>query len=223
MSHQYGGGAGDSASSTFTNTRDAKAQAKAEKAYRKAQRPWYKKKRFIFPLAFLVLIVLISALSGGEEDAATTPEVDSGASVPASEGSTPETAPAFAGAQDDDVVGQAGEMLALGDAQVSATPVAAGDDTLGATICSTVTLNNASDEAIDFNAFDWKLQNPSGTILSTGFIGSDNILSAGQIAPGGTATGDVCFDPEAVAGQYILFYEPVFSFFSNRAAWINML
>lgn len=32
---------------------DPKAQAKADKAYRKAQRPFYKKKRFIIPAALL--------------------------------------------------------------------------------------------------------------------------------------------------------------------------
>ncbi|WP_298747960.1 OB-fold protein [uncultured Serinicoccus sp.] len=55
--------------------RDAKARAKAEKAYKKAQRPWYKKKRFVIPLGLVVLIALISALGGGEDvsDSATTP------------------------------------------------------------------------------------------------------------------------------------------------------
>lgn len=35
------------ASPQFTDPKNAKAQAKAEKAYRKASRPFYKKKRFI--------------------------------------------------------------------------------------------------------------------------------------------------------------------------------
>ncbi|WP_035930571.1 hypothetical protein, partial [Kocuria rosea] len=70
--------------------------------------------------------------------------------------------------------------------------------------------------------FDWKLQAPSGTILNTGFAGSDNQLSGGQIAPGGTTSGDVCFDAETTeSGQYVVLYEPIFSFFSDRGAWIN--
>jgi hypothetical protein len=48
-----------------TDARDAKARAKADKAYAKASRPWYKKKRFIVPGALLVLIVIIAATSGG--------------------------------------------------------------------------------------------------------------------------------------------------------------
>ena len=44
--------------------KDAKARAKAEKAYQKASRPWYKKKRFI-SLGVIALIGIGSALSGG--------------------------------------------------------------------------------------------------------------------------------------------------------------
>ena len=34
----------------------AKAQAKAAKAFAKAQRPWYKKKRFLLPLGLVLLM-----------------------------------------------------------------------------------------------------------------------------------------------------------------------
>lgn len=48
--------------------RDAKARAKGEKAYAKASRPWYKKKRFILPLGLLVIIVIATVASGGGGD-----------------------------------------------------------------------------------------------------------------------------------------------------------
>ena len=44
--------------------KDAKARAKAEKAYQKASRPWFKKKRFI-SLGVIVLLGIGSAMSGG--------------------------------------------------------------------------------------------------------------------------------------------------------------
>ncbi|HEY0905372.1 MAG TPA: hypothetical protein VGE14_15910 [Marmoricola sp.] len=47
---------------------DPRAQAAAAKAYAKAQRPWYKKKRFIIPLAFLALVIIGSAAASGSED-----------------------------------------------------------------------------------------------------------------------------------------------------------
>ena len=200
--------------------RDARAQAKADKAYAKARRPWYKKKRFILPLALIVLIVIIIAATTAGGGGNNTADTDSTADPTASESSPP----AFPGAQESDVVGQAGEPLILGDVTVTSTALTAGDPTLGPTVCTTATIQNGSDETISFNAFDWKLQAPSGTISNTGLTGSPNLLSSGQVAPGGTATGDVCFDNDAAeSGEYIVLYEPVFSFFSDRGAWINAL
>lgn len=203
--------------------RDARAQAKAAKAYQKARRPWYKKKRFILPLALIVLIIIIVAATsggdGGGNDTTGTTNTD-----PTSEPTATESQPpAFPGAQESDVVGQAGEALTLGDITVTSTPLIAGDATFGgSTLCTTATVQNNSDETIDFNAYDWKLQAPSGTITNTAFTGSPNLLSAGQVAPGGTATGDICFDNEpAETGQSVVLYEPIFDFFSDRGAWIN--
>ena len=46
-----------------------KATAKAAKAYSKASRPWFKKKRFIIPIALVVIIVISQvATAGGSDD-----------------------------------------------------------------------------------------------------------------------------------------------------------
>lgn len=62
------------------NHRDAKAQAKGAKAYAKAQRPWYKKKRFIIPIGILVLAIGGAAAGGGGEDDAGSGSEDSASS-----------------------------------------------------------------------------------------------------------------------------------------------
>ncbi|MDI3195677.1 hypothetical protein QK290_14985 [Pseudarthrobacter sp. AL07] len=66
--------------------RDGKAQAAAEKAYRKASRPWFKKKRFILPLV-LVLIMIISSIANGgkkgDSSATVAPATDASAAAPA--------------------------------------------------------------------------------------------------------------------------------------------
>jgi len=196
--------------------RDAKAQAAADKAYRKASRPWFKKKRFILPLIIVVIIIIASVSNAGKKD---SPSVAPSAGAPTTE---PAAAPAFPGAKKGDVIGQAGAALKVGDATVTAAPLVNGDATFGKTLCTATTLINGSKETIRFNALDWKLQTPSGTIVITGFTGSKNMLNSGEIAPGGTASGDVCFDnKKAEIGQFVVLYEPVFSFFSDRVAWIN--
>lgn len=210
---------------------DAKARAAADKAYTKASRPWFKKKRFILALILLLIIVIAVATGGGDEEAKTGSENGAAAgsaeqapAEKAEQAPAEDAAPAFPGAEKSDVVGQAGDALVLGDITVTATAIINGDATLGATYCTSATLQNNSDKTIDFNLMDWKLQAPSGTILNATFMGSDNLLSSGQVAPGGTATGDACFDNKASeTGQHVVLYAPVFSFFSDRGAWINNL
>ncbi len=48
--------------------KEAKARAKADKAYAKASRPWYQKKRFIIPGVLVLLMIVVAALSGGDAD-----------------------------------------------------------------------------------------------------------------------------------------------------------
>lgn len=49
-------------------TSNPKAAAKAAKAYAKASRPWFKKKRYIGTLALVVIIGIVAATSGGGSD-----------------------------------------------------------------------------------------------------------------------------------------------------------
>ena len=49
-----------------------RADAKAEKAYAKASRPWFKKKRFIIPLGLVGLMVVVAGTSGGGDNTTVT-------------------------------------------------------------------------------------------------------------------------------------------------------
>jgi hypothetical protein len=64
-----------------------KAQAKADKAFKKASRPWFKKKRF-WALGILGLLVISSAVGGGN----TSSNSNSETSASSSENSAPEPA-----------------------------------------------------------------------------------------------------------------------------------
>lgn len=66
-----------------TSHQDAKAQAKAAKAYAKATRPWFKKKRFIVLIAGVAIFAMAQA-SGGSDGGSTstaTADVDSDSST----------------------------------------------------------------------------------------------------------------------------------------------
>lgn len=202
----------------YGSPREARAQALAEKAYRKAQRPWYKKKRFIGLLVIVLLIVIIALSTSGRGGTSVAPGGTAG-------GQDAGGPPAFPGATSDDVVAQAGAAVDADGLTVTATVLTPGDDTLGETLCTTATYNNGTDAAAKFSLIDWKLQDPNGTILNTGFAGSNNLLSTGAIAPGGNASGDVCFTaPQGnPPGQYVVLLDPSFSFSAQRLAWLNTL
>jgi hypothetical protein len=56
----------------FADAKSAKAQAKAEKAYRKASRPWFKKKRFILLAIIVVIVIIVIASTSGGDDSSST-------------------------------------------------------------------------------------------------------------------------------------------------------
>ena len=174
-----------------------------------------KRRKWPFVAAGIILLILAISIAGGGGESGGT--AASGTSGQAATGS----AVTFPGSTSNDIVGNAGDTLTVGDLQITATPLKDGDSTLGETLCSTVTYVNTGSGQESFNGgFDWKLQDPNGAALMTGFTGSSSMLSAGRLAPSGRTTGDVCFDDKAGAkGRYILLFDPM-SFSSERGAWI---
>ena len=215
------------------------------------KRSWFARHKILTGIgAFIAVGMIASALNGGggsgnsSTTAATLPSIQSMASAPAQATAGQDSAAApspqqqepakdaeksdsalsFPGKQRDDVVGNAGDTIDDGGIKVSATPVAAGDATLGPTACSTITITNGSKNTLEVNAFDFTLQNPAGAISNSGFLGSSNHLSSSTLIAGGSVSGDVCFDADVSAGgQYVLLYKPTLSLFGHRRAWINNL
>lgn len=214
------------------------------------KRSWFARHKILTGIgAFVAVGMIASALNGGADSgdsstATTPPSVQSMASAPAQEtagqgsaaapspqqqepakdGDKSDSALSFPGKQSGDVVGNAGDTIDDGGIKVSATPVVAGDATLGPTACSTITITNGSKNPLDVNALDFTLQNPAGAISNSGFLGSSNHLSSSTLIAGGSVSGDVCFDTDVSAGgQYVLLYKPTLSLFGHRRAWINNL
>lgn len=137
---------------------------------------------------------------------------------------SPTVPPAFQGATVNYRVAQAGEVVNTnGLSLTSSAAVKRGDSTFGKSLCTTVKYGSGTDAAVSFNGFDWKLQGPNGAILSTTIGGSRNVLNSGDLAPGGSVSGDVCFDAKSGAqGQYVVLYQgSIFS--GDRIAWLNKI
>ncbi len=186
-----------------------------------------KRKRRKWPWVLLGLLVFVFGgcavliASVGGSDPAPGGSVSGEAADP---GASSPAGPTFAGQQEGDTVAEAGQSITLDDVVTTATPLVEGQ-AVGTTpvLCSTVTIVNNGDDAATFNGgFDWKLQDPQGAARGTTLGGSDTLLSSGELAPGGTVSGDVCFDnPTGAPGQYAVIYEPAFSFSGDRAVWVQ--
>jgi len=207
-------------------------------------RPWYKKKRFIIPLVILVIIVL-AQLGGGGDDAPTAVETNSPAEAsPATEQSAPESesaesepapaetptaeapaewVPPFPGAQESDLVGAPGDSIDMDGVVVTVSELTYKEDVLGEYLIASVTVQNNTDDTISYNAFEFELQNPGGSVESTTFGGTDNYLGSGDIVPGGSASGELPWEAKNgdESGKFIVLYEPISFWSSDRAAWVN--
>lgn len=200
------------------------------------KRPFYKKVWFWLLVIVVLIIAIASSSSGGDGDSGGTvsdpspsvsaPSADSPAPDPA-ETPAPEPepeGPTFPGQQDADTVADGGQTITLDDVAITATPLEITQGQFGGPYSvTTVTIVNDSDEQIDFNPFSFTLQDPAGASRDGTFGCSDTMLNSGSLAPGGTVTGDVCFDATGQPGVHALIFEPLFSFNSDRAVWLTTL
>lgn len=174
-----------------------------------------KRRRRKWPIVvggLVLLVIIIVAVSKGGGSA--TPDKPAGT-----------IAATFPGATDKDIAGNAGDTLTVDGVQVTTTPLKAGQK-IGSkkSLCTTATLVNPTSKPVNFNGgFDWKMQDPAGAAVNTAIFGSSKLLSAGDLAPGGQVSGDVCFENSSGAsGQFVVLYDPM-DFSKARGAWINPL
>lgn len=72
----------------------------------------------------------------------------------------------------------------------------------------TVQISNTSSKNISYNVFDYKIQNSQGQITSqTIYTGAKNSLNSGELAPGGTITGEIPFETTKGDSDLTLIYE----------------
>lgn len=156
------------------------------------------KRRRRWPWVFggIVLLAVVIGSVGGKEETA--------APAPASGGGT------AASAQSDGQPVAAGETVTSDNLQVTAEPVRKVKPRYtDPQLCSRVTYRNTGDDEEFFNVIDWKIQSPDG-VQQLATFALDKGLSAGQLAPGGTVSGDVCRQGPGVAGEYLVILDRTF-------------
>lgn len=129
--------------------------------------------------------------------------------------------PDYIGKQSSDVCADSRGSVTMDDFTISATPLAAADDENGGlSLCSSVTLTNNSGDKQDYNAADFKIQNPNGEASSPDSSDVSGTLRSGALGPGGTKTGTICDDRPSQKGLYAFVYEPSL-FGEQRGVWLS--
>ncbi|GAA4284227.1 hypothetical protein GCM10022261_17580 [Brevibacterium daeguense] len=175
-----------------------------------------------------IVIAITSSVATGAFIGAVAESVESGSSSDGAamdeqgEGSAVENEQ-FPGQQESDIVGQAGDTLEARGVVVTAGALEEESDDFGTYLCSNVKYENNGDERLSYNTMDWSLQEPGGNIQMTTIMGGDEELSAGELAPGGSTEGLVCFETTDATGTHVLLFEGFLSLDTSRAVWINEL
>lgn len=183
----------------YADPRSAKAQAKAEQAYRKASRPFYAKKRFIL-LAIIALVVIIAIATSGGGDGDTSASNSSGGS---DGGSSSENAAAAVGMNqavkdgkfEFTVTGVDCSKTSLGSAPLST-------DATGVFCLVNVSVANIGDEAQTLDSTSQFGYDADGKKYSTDTEAALYLEDAGQtifeqLNPGTSVDGVLVFDVPA--------------------------
>ncbi len=190
--------------STADERRSARADLEAAKARERALRPWYKKKRFIIPLALVALVVIGAIASGGEEGSSPGGEATSAtvlrAHIPGEatlEVGNEKTLTRFTNVtfRREALPGnpftraRAGKTYMILDAEIQ----------------------NLGRDDLDLNSTVYRLKLPSGEIVNYTSIGGGEELSVGTtLTPGAKKAGQLVYEvPVPSTGQeYVVLWKP---------------
>ena len=198
--------------------RSAKADAKAEKARAKAMRPWFKKKRFIIPLA-LVAIMIIAAVAGGGGDDDTT-VATGGGNGNAARGDASRLFPSRPDVKRKDVERNIGGAAEVSGYTATVTKAAFQQQLSqferNGYMLADVTLLNRDSKAQSYNTFNWKLITPQGTTIDPCLCGKQ--LGSGDLVNGGTITGQLIWEVGPQKGDFYIVFDPP-GFDEARGVW----
>lgn len=140
-----------------------------------------------------------------------TASVAKAVSTPVSSAPVQSAPEASTGGAIQQATGSYGTPLTAGDLTVTASaPKQVSQPYLGAQMCSNVTYQNNGSTQQSYNVFDWKFRTSSGAESSANIpFNSGSPLNSGDLAPGGTVSGEVCAD-NTVKDAAAVVYSPGF-------------
>ncbi|MBT2663822.1 DUF4352 domain-containing protein [Bacillus sp. ISL-45] len=180
-----------------------------------------------------VIVVIALAGGGGEEETATKVDEAGETSAQAEKDDKAVETSTSAGSEEESPPAKeefsVGEKVQLGDNVLTVTKAekSAGSDFDQPKdgheyVVVTVVIENAGDENISYNPFDFKMSNSQGQILDQTFttIDTNTALQSGELAPGGKVTGTIAFEQPAGDPGLQLQYTP--SFWSDKTIMVNL-
>jgi len=181
----------------------------------KESKPWYKK----WWVWLIIVIVLIGAggAAGNKDNTAT----NSGSSNNSTGTKKAEEKTEFT----------VGETATFDDKSLTVTDVQRNYDTGNQFaqpesgkefVIVTVNIVNNSDKTLDYNTFEFKMQDSNGVQQNEALTAlSEGKLNSGSLAKGGKVTGKLAYEvPKDDAGLKLLYQN--FSFFDNKAITFNL-
>jgi hypothetical protein len=89
----------------------------------------------------------------------------------------------------------------------------------GRTLAIAVSIRNEGTTSRHVSQNDWKLQTPSGRVITTSFqhFSPEGELRSAEVLPTGEATGEVLFNTEGETGTFYVLWDP--SFQRTRGVW----
>lgn len=77
----------------------------------------------------------------------------------------------------------------------------------------TVSIENGSEDKVDYNPYNFKMLNSQGQEIDNAFVVDlDNQLDSGELTPGGSITGRMCFEePAGDTGLKLNYYDNIFN------------
>lgn len=172
-------------------------------------------------IAIIILIAILAAVFGGGDDD-TNSEGQGGGDTNAAQDNNAE-----APAEGEAPAEEGSTEFAVGDTYTTSDDLAITVDTVttqtgplgDSYLSAAVTYTNNGSEQVSFAPYDWSVQTPAGVVSDVTITALDNALSHGELAPGGTVSGNLYFEGTE-PGEYRVIWEPSFSFSGDTATWV---